>query len=75
MMDIGVASPKAQGHAMIRTATAAINAYEKAGLGPQMNHAPKVSRATAITTGTNHPATWSAMRWIGARLRWAAATM
>ena len=28
-----------------------------------------------MTAGTNQPATWSAMRWIGARLRWAAATM
>ena len=28
-----------------------------------------------MTTGTNQPATWSAMRWIGARLRCAAATM
>ena len=28
-----------------------------------------------MTTGTNQPATWSAMRWMGARLRCAAATM
>jgi hypothetical protein len=28
-----------------------------------------------MTTGTNQPETWSAMRWMGARLRWASATM
>ena len=31
--------------------------------------------ATAITSGTNHADTWSASRWIGARLRCACATM
>ena len=34
----------------------------------------KVSTATRMTTGTNQPATWSAIRWIGARLRCASAT-
>ena len=29
---------------------------------------------TTITAGTNQPDTWSASRWIGARLRWASAT-
>src|ERR1700736_5224204 len=40
-----------------------------------MAHAAKAMSATAITAGTNQPATWSARRWIGARERWAAATM
>ena len=31
--------------------------------------------AAAITAGTNQPATWSARRWIGARLRCASATI
>ena len=31
--------------------------------------------ATTITDGTNHDDTMSARRWIGARLRWASATM
>ncbi len=28
-----------------------------------------------MTAGTNQPETWSAIRWIGARLRWASATI
>ena len=28
-----------------------------------------------MTAGTNQPETWSARRWIGARLRWASATI
>ncbi len=35
----------------------------------------KAVTATAITAGTNHPATWSASFWIGARERCAAATI
>jgi hypothetical protein len=40
-----------------------------------MAQARKASTATAITAGTKYPATVSAMRWIGARLRCASATM
>ena len=57
MIDIGVARPSAHGHAMMSTATAATRAYENAGLGPQASHAPNVSTATAMTTGTNQAAT------------------
>jgi hypothetical protein len=36
MIDIGVASPSAQGQAMITTETAAISANASAGAGPQI---------------------------------------
>jgi hypothetical protein len=62
MIDIGVASPSAQGQAMMRTATAATSAYESAGSGPHVNQAMKDRTAIAITIGTNHPATRSAIR-------------
>jgi hypothetical protein len=75
MMDIGVAKPSAHGQAMIRTATAAMSAYEKAGAGPHPSQATKVSAAMSSTVGTNQVATRSARRWMGARLRWAVATM
>ena len=39
-----------------------------------MPQAAKASSATTITAGTNQPETWSASRWIGARLRCASAT-
>lgn len=35
----------------------------------------KARAAASSTAGTNQPATVSAIRWIGARLRWASATM
>ena len=41
----------------------------EARLRPPDDQAKKASAATAITAGTNQPATWSASRWIGARLR------
>jgi hypothetical protein len=66
---------EAHGQAMMSTATAATSAWLNAGDGPQASQATKVSAATTRTTGTNHPATRSAIRWIGARLRCAAATM
>ena len=75
MIDIGVASPSAQGQAMISTETAAIMAKANRGSGPNVAQAAKARTATAITSGTNQPATWSASRWIGARLRCASATI
>ena len=74
MIDIGVASPSAQGQAMISTATALMTAKAAAGGGPQTAQTTKVIAAAVITTGTNQPATRSATRWIGARLRCASAT-
>ena len=74
MIDIGVANPNAQGQAMISTDTAAIRPKEKRGSGPQIDQAMKARIAITITAGTNQPDTWSARRWIGARLRCASAT-
>ncbi|MNI26937.1 hypothetical protein D3C73_806580 [compost metagenome] len=62
MIDIGVASPSAQGQAMIRTETAATRPKEKRGSGPQTDQAMKARTATAITAGTNQLATRSASR-------------
>ena len=75
MIDIGVASPSAQGQAMIKTVTAATRPKVKRGSGPNVIQAANASNAAAITAGTNQPATRSARRWIGARERCARATM
>ena len=75
MIDIGVARPSAQGQAMMRTLTAATSPNAIRGSGPNHAQAPKATSATAITTGTNQPETWSASRWIGARERCASATI
>ncbi len=52
MIDIGVASPKAHGQAMIRTATALTRANAIAGAGPKIDQAIKVTAAAATTAGT-----------------------
>ncbi len=52
MIDSGVASPRAQGQAMINTATAATNDRVSAGSGPTVNHTVKVTTAMNITAGT-----------------------
>ena len=57
MMDIGVARPRAQGQAMIRTETAAINPWARRGDGPQSPQAAKASSAITMTMGTNQPDT------------------
>ena len=75
MMDIGVARPSAQGQAMISTATAAMRPWAKRGSGPISIQVMKDTMAIAITTGTNHPDTSSASRWMGARDRCASATI
>ena len=61
---VGVASPSAQGQAMISTATAAVNANSALSPAPSQN--PSVATASAITTGTNTPETRSASRCTGA---------
>ena len=71
MIDSGVAKPSAQGHAMIRTATAATNPRVTAGLGPKSNQITNVAIAMKMTTGTNTRETESARRWIGAFDPWA----
>ena len=62
MIDIGVARPRAQGQAMISTATALSSATVRLGPGPASNQTTKVTAATAITAGTNTADTASAMR-------------
>jgi hypothetical protein len=52
MMEIGVASPSAQGQAMMRTLTAATRAQASLGSGPKKNQAMKASSETPITAGT-----------------------
>ncbi len=57
MIDIGVASPSAQGQAMISTVTAATRPNVKRGSGPNTAQAANASSAAVITAGTNQPAT------------------
>src|SRR3989344_8372204 len=63
---IGVASPSAHGHAMMRTATKLTRAKLNAGVGPKKNQTIKVVTAITTTTGTKYDETRSARRWIGA---------
>ena len=51
MIDIGVASPRAHGHAMMRTATALTMAKAKRGSGPNHAQTANVIAATASTAG------------------------
>ena len=52
MMDMGVARPKAQGQAMIRTATALIKPKTQLGSGPNKPQAKNVNSAIATTVTT-----------------------
>ena len=72
--EIGVASPSAQGHAMMSTDTAATSALPSEGAGPNTAQAANVIPAVTPTAGTKRPATASATVWIGARDRPASAT-
>ncbi|CAM7091076.1 Uncharacterised protein [Escherichia coli] len=75
IIDIGVASPSAQGQAIIRTDTAAIRPCAILGSGPQTDQITKATTAISITRGTNQPETLSAILWMGARERCASATI
>ena len=75
MIEVGVASPMAQGQAMISTATALTRAKVSAGDGPKTSQTAKVSAATAITAGTNHMVTLSTSAWIGSLEPCASSTM
>ena len=75
MIDVGVASPMAQGQAMISTATALTSANVSAGAGPKASQTRNVSSATPITTGTNHNVTLSTSAWIGSLEPCASSTM
>ena len=52
MIDIGVANPSAQGHAMISTATAFTKPCAMRGSGPQILQTTKVITAMITTAGT-----------------------
>ena len=52
IMDMGVASPRAHGHATIRTATAFTSPCGQLGCGPQNPQTKNVSMATAATART-----------------------
>ena len=66
MTAVGVARPKAQGHAIIRTATATSVALKYAGSGPKKSQMVNAAIETATTAGTKYAATASARRWTGA---------
>jgi hypothetical protein len=51
-MIVGVANPKAQGHAITRTVTAAIKPCTKPLSAPNIHHITKVNNAITITVGT-----------------------
>ncbi len=63
---VGVARPRAQGHAMMSTLTNVRSAYARRGSGPKSNQTTNVAIAMSRTVGTKIPATVSARRWIGA---------
>jgi hypothetical protein len=52
MTAVGVANPRAQGQAIIITATKVNRAKVKAGKGPKLNQMTKVAMAMEITIGT-----------------------
>ena len=72
MMAVGVARPREQGHAMMRTATAATR---PALASPPTSHQPtKVPRAMRATAGTKMAEMRSARRCTGALEPWASST-
>ena len=72
-MAVGVARPMAQGQAMTSTLVNTLSTKESGS--PAISQAIAASRATAITTGTNTPATLSAIFDMGAFLPWASSTI
>ena len=67
-----MARPRAQGQAMISTATPAVNAVAR--VSPVPTQKPTVPSARPMTTGTNTAEIWSASRWTGALPFWASVT-
>ncbi len=72
MIAVGVASPRAQGQAMISTATAAVNACSAPC--PVSSQPASVSSDSAMTTGTKMPLMRSTRCWTGAFDVWACST-
>ena len=75
MRAVGVASPSAQGHAMISTVTSASSPRVKPSSGAKSIHAAKVSTARTMMAGTKTPAIRSTVRCTGALLPCASRTM
>ena len=75
IIEVGVAKPIAQGHAIIRTDTPATNAKVRAGSGPIKSQTITVSSASARTAGTNHMVTRSTKPWMGNFAPCASSTM
>nr|WRX71469.1 hypothetical protein [Actinomycetes bacterium] len=69
---VGVASPRAQGQAMISTATAAVNAAVT--VWPVSSQPASVANERPMTTGTKTAETRSARRWTSALPFWASST-
>ncbi|SSS39732.1 Uncharacterised protein [Acinetobacter baumannii] len=59
IIEVGVASPIAQGQAIISTATAFTKPKVSAGSGPKIKQTKKVIAAISMTAGTNHMVTLS----------------
>ena len=72
IMAVGVASPNAHGHAITSTATSRIMDGTNSPVIP--HHRKKVTKAVAMTDGTNTAATRSASACMGALLPWASCT-
>ena len=72
---VGVARPRAQGQAMINTATAAVNAVVALSVAAAVSQKPSVAKARVITTGTKIADTRSARRWTSALPVWASSTI
>src|SRR5690625_2159801 len=75
IIDVGVASPNAQGQAMTNTAIDASNACDQTPGSTMKNHAAKVTNAMTTTMGTKTLDILSAIRWIGAFDPWASSTI
>ncbi len=75
IIDMGVARPKAQGHAIIMTDTALMSPNTQLGFGPKNPQMKKVRTAIETTETTKYEETWSAILCIGALERWASATI
>ena len=56
-IEVGVASPMAQGQATMSTVTALTTAMASAGEGPKISQPAKVSAAIAMMPGTNQRVT------------------
>ena len=72
MSAVGVASPSAQGQAMMSTATAAVKAA--VAPAPVPSQKPSVPTESAMTIGTKNPEIRSASRWTWALPFWASST-